>query len=195
MALRARPATIGLVFGGVLAVSAAAGWILSAGGDEAVSTIVSDSEITLPNGGMSSQFDGEALPATPLEALDGTKLTLTELGTRGKPMLINLWAESCRACRDEMPEFERAFQDLGDQMGIVGINVQDSVSQAAAYGDEVGVTYELFVDVDRQLVGEFEITALPATLIVAADGTIEHLHLGVLDADRIRTLAADELAQ
>jgi cytochrome c biogenesis protein CcmG, thiol:disulfide interchange protein DsbE len=194
MALGARSRTLALVFGGVLALSAVAGWVIGGDGEQ-IDTITAESDGTLPNGGMSSELDGRKLPDLEVATLDGTTLKLSSLGGDGVPMLINLWAESCRACRDEMPEFELAHQELGDSLRVIGLNVEDSASQASDYADKVGVTYEILVDPGKLILDEFEVPALPATLIVGADGVIQHLHLGVLSADRIRTLVSEELGQ
>ena len=193
MALGARSRMLALVFGGVLGLSAAAGWVLSADDGGEVSRITDDSEITLPNGGMSNELDGQPLPAIELAGLDGAEILLSDLGNKGVPLLINLWAESCRACREEMPEFELAHKELAGKMEIIGLNVEDSAPQAKKYAEEVGVTYQLLVDPGRKILEEFEIVALPATLIVGADGVIQHLHLGQLSAERIRTLVPEEL--
>jgi peroxiredoxin len=195
MAVSARGRTIALLFGGVLGLSAVAGWVLSAGDSDEVSRITDDSEITLPNGGMSNELDGRPLPQIKLAGIDGSEINMADLGNKGVPLLINLWAESCRACKDEMPEFELAHQELGDRLEIIGLNVEDSASQAKQYADGVGVTYQLLVDPERTILTEFEIVALPATLIVGADGVIQHLHLGQLTAERIRTLVPEELGE
>jgi cytochrome c biogenesis protein CcmG, thiol:disulfide interchange protein DsbE len=194
MALGSRGRTIALVFGGVLGFSAIAGWVIGGDGEQ-IDTITAESDGTLPNGGMSSELDGQALPDLELASLDGTRVNMASLGGDGVPMLINLWAESCRACRDEMPEFELAHQELGDSLRIIGLNVEDSASQAGDYADKVGVTYEVLVDPAGLTLNEFKVPALPATLIIGADGVIQHLHLGVLTADRIRTLVPEELGQ
>jgi thiol-disulfide isomerase/thioredoxin len=194
MALGSRGRTIALVFGGVLGFSAIAGWVIGGDGEQ-IDTITAESDGTLPNGGMSSELDGRPLPDLELAALDGTKVNLSSLGGDGVPLLINLWAESCKACRDEMPDLERASQEFGDRLHIVGLNVEDSASQASDYADKVGVTYQILIDPANLVLNEFQVPALPATLIVGGDGVIQHLHLGVLTADRLRTLVPEELGQ
>lgn len=119
---------------------------------------------------------------------DGTTDTITATDLQG-PALVNLWATWCGPCRAEMPAFQAVAGDLGD-VQVVGINEGDAGDKAAAFLDEIGVTFPQYLDPDGAISAELRVSGLPATLVVDADGTVVSIHSGALDEDGIRDLAA-----
>ena len=119
------------------------------------------------------------LPAMELAALDpgGASLALGDL--RG-PAVVNLWATWCRPCREELP----AFQEVAtarDDVRFVGVNSQET-GDARDYLDELGVTYEQFVDERGELAEGVGAVGLPVTIVVDRDGVIALEHLGPMSA-------------
>jgi thiol-disulfide isomerase/thioredoxin len=54
---------------------------------------------------------------------EGNKIQLTDF--IGKPIVLNFWASWCGPCRLEMPEFQAAFEDLGDEVTFMMVNLTD----------------------------------------------------------------------
>lgn len=129
--------------------------------------------------------DAGALPGVELSALDGTSSVRAD--DISGPAVINLWATWCGPCRTELPAFEAVHVELADQVRFVGVNQGDDGAPAAEFLDEVGVTFEQYLDVDGALSDELSITGLPATVFVARDGSTE-LHAGALDEDELLEL-------
>lgn len=141
--------------------------------------------------GTAPNLSGRSLPDLPVADLDGTTSSLAAV--RG-PAVINLWATTCTACRAEMGDFESVHQALGSTVRFVGLNVSDPAERATSYAKDVGVTYDLLVDPSHgDIATTLQIPALPATLFVDADGTVRDLHLGALDAERLRSLVSERL--
>jgi cytochrome c biogenesis protein CcmG/thiol:disulfide interchange protein DsbE len=115
------------------------------------------------------------LPELEVEALDGGGQAL-DLGELGGPAVVNLWATWCKPCREELPAFQQVAA-ARDDVRFVGINSQER-GDARAYLDELGVTYDQFVDARGRLAEELGAAALPVTVVLAADGTIAVEHLG-----------------
>lgn len=146
-------------------------------------------------------------PTTPLEAepVEGglPDLVLTCLGSQRQvnlaalrgPMVINLWAQWCAPCRVEAP-FLREFAELaGDQVVVLGIDYADpDPSVALEFAQYVGWTHAHLSDPLKQTSGPLQISGIPVTLFVAADGTIAYRHTGELaSTDQVRELAAQYL--
>jgi thiol-disulfide isomerase/thioredoxin len=137
--------------GGLLALAAA---LTACGGDEA---------------------DAQRVPPLELPALDGGEpLDLAELHG---PAVINLWATWCEPCRRELPEFQAASGDHVD-VRFLGVDIGEDPSDARAFLDELGVTFEQYADEEGELSDRLGVAALPVTLVLDADGEIAERHLG-----------------
>lgn len=131
------------------------------------------------------------LPGVELSALDGASTVRAD--DIAGPAVINLWATWCGPCRTELPAFEAVHVELADRVRFVGVNQGDEGGPAADFLDEVGVTFEQYLDVDGELSDALSITGLPATVFVAADGSAE-LHSGALDEGELLELIDSYLA-
>ena len=101
------------------------------------------------------------------------------------PAVVNLWATWCAPCKRELPEFEAVHRSLAGGVTFVGVNIGDDGDDAADYLDELGITYDQYLDVDTELTAALETATLPMTLIIDADERIALRHVGPLDQDEL----------
>ncbi len=95
----------------------------------------------------------------------------------GKPLLVNLWASGCPACRRELPLFAEAAQ-RGD-VRVVTINQGESLLEVARYLDQQGLErMPTLLDPHQTLMALSHAPGLPTTLYYAADGTLLTRHVG-----------------
>lgn len=122
--------------------------------------------------------EGDQLPALELPCLvPGPALNLADLG--GKPVLINLWATWCGPCREEMPILQAAHVRHGENIALLGVDTKDNPERAAAFLQEVGVTYPQVVDLDGRLLSEhLRVPGLPVTVVLDAEGGVVKKHVG-----------------
>jgi thiol-disulfide isomerase/thioredoxin len=124
---------------------------------------------------------GDLLPDVEIVALDdGTTISLADIEG---PAVVNLWATWCAPCRREIPDFEAVHRARGDDVRFVGINVGEDAEDAATFLDEVGATYDQFLDSAGFVVTELGASTMPVTLVIDADGRISTEHLGPMDQD------------
>ncbi|HMA50804.1 MAG TPA: TlpA disulfide reductase family protein [Magnetospirillaceae bacterium] len=65
---------------------------------------------------------GQAAPAASLRMLDGQPLDLGTLYGK-KPVYLKFWATWCVPCRQQMPGFEKDFEEMGDKIAVVAVDV------------------------------------------------------------------------
>jgi thiol-disulfide isomerase/thioredoxin len=132
------------------------------------------------------------------DALTLPEIELTDLETGdlvgadaiGGPAIVNLWATWCGPCRTEMPAFQEVSTEF-DDVRFVGVNQGDAGDAAAEFLDEVGVTFDQYLDPNGELTNALRVAGLPATFVIDADGVIVEVHNGALDPDGIRALVAE----
>lgn len=127
-----------------------------------------------------SSAGGDA-PAFTLTGIDGRKVSFAQLA--GKPVVINFWATYCPPCRTEMPLLERRA-GTGSGVQLVLIDEGDSREAARAFLDAIGVHENALLDSDLSVGRSYGVVALPLTVFVRADGTIQGKQIGQLD-DRV----------
>ena len=64
----------------------------------------------------------------------------------GKPVLVDFWAEWCGPCRMIAPALEELSQELGDQVTIVKLNIDENPEVPGKYGVRGIPTMILFKD-------------------------------------------------
>ena len=107
---------------------------------------------------------------------------------KGKVIVVNFWATWCVPCREEMPQFVKAQQELGGRgVQFVGIAI-DQPDKIDAFAKELNLNYPALVGGYGALelskaMGNW-LGALPFTVIVDRTGRVAHTQLGPLkDAD------------
>ena len=86
------------------------------------------------------------------------------------PAVVNLWATWCAPCRRELPAFQEVSERRPD-VRFVGIDIGEDAAKAEDFIDELGITFEQFVDERGELTDALGAAALPVTLVVDTDGT------------------------
>ncbi len=104
----------------------------------------------------------------------------------GTPMVVNLWASWCAPCRKEMPAFDQVATDLEGQVAFVGVTDDLNRDAAVEAAEASGVSYPLRYDEDATVMTDLDISGLPATVFVDADGTVDGVHLGALTEAELR---------
>jgi len=125
----------------------------------------------------SAGLEGQAAPDFALKSSTGENLRLSEY--RGDVVMINFWASWCGPCRQEMPlldELYARYERVG--FDLLGVNIDDDSRRAMQMIKELGVTFPVLFDAQKDVSRLYEVEAMPVTVLVDRDGNIRHVHKG-----------------
>lgn len=93
---------------------------------------------------------------------------LTSFELEGKPAVINFWGSWCEPCKEELPAFQRTYDDYQDEVEFIGINMKDNLEDARAMAEDFGLTYPLVIGA-TELEREFGLLGYPTTVFITSD--------------------------
>ena len=120
--------------------------------------------------------------------IDGNVHSLSDF--RGKPVILNFWATWCGYCKMEMPDFQEKYEQYGEDIHFLMINVtdgvQETVEKASAFLAEQGFTFPVYYDTDMMAGQHFNISGLPVTYLLDAEGGLVAWQQGMVTADTLQ---------
>jgi len=127
--------------------------------------------------------EAERLPDTNAMNLAGESVHLADLGpSRGRALVVNVWATWCPPCRREMPVFERAQREH-DHAAIVLLNQGEDADTVRAFLQTQGLALDhVLLDRDNRFSPLAGVRVLPTTLFYDASGQLRRQHVGELSA-------------
>ena len=135
-----------------------------------------------------------ALPAPgELPAVDSETFEGMVSGARGRPVIVNIWASWCAPCRTETPLLQRASEEYGDRITILGVASDDGADEAAAFMAEFGLTYPNVLDASGDVRAELGLTAFPTTYLIDRGGTLLHRITGGISEQELVALIEEGL--
>lgn len=103
------------------------------------------------------------------------------LGRLRGPLVVNLWAQWCGPCREELPFYQRLHHQAGDRLRVIGIDYQDTQPmQALGLVRQTGVTYPLLADPGAVLRVPLRVRGLPGVLLIDRKGRVTDLEYTVI---------------
>lgn len=172
-------AVVALVFAGLLA---------------AASIFYNDLSDQYSQDAVASQQSGQnedeqtvSAPDFTAEDLNGAPVSLSDY--RGKPVVLNFWASWCGPCKNEMPAFNAAWQEYGDRVQFLMVNLtddyQETLESAKAFLDTVDYGFPVFFDTKLEGAVAYGVTGIPATYFINAEGLVVARAVQSLDYDTL----------
>jgi thiol-disulfide isomerase/thioredoxin len=144
------------------------------------------SDSAVPNGGLPG-IDGRATPIS-APTLSGTQFNWSS--THGHVVVLDFWGSWCGPCNKEQPQLNTiAAQWMPKGVVFLGVDVQDTNINGAAYERSYKVPYQSVSDASEVILSEYNVPAPPTVIIVDAKGNIVDHFLGTL------TGVSDDLAK
>jgi thiol-disulfide isomerase/thioredoxin len=108
------------------------------------------------------------------------------------PAVINVWAQWCGPCGEELPLFQRLHERAGKRLAVLGIDWQDTQPGGALeLARASGVTYPLLADPAALVSDAWRVNGLPVTVFVDAQGRTTIHRALIEDWDELAGLVAD----
>jgi cytochrome c biogenesis protein CcmG/thiol:disulfide interchange protein DsbE len=133
---------------------------------------------------IASQLVGRAAPNFTLAQLDGRPITLSQL--HGQIVVINFWASWCTDCQVEQAALDRTWQQFQNSgVVVIGVNFEDTTTDARNYVQSAGVTYPIVEDAGSRTALAYGLRGVPETFVVNRSGHIVNHLIGPVDASQL----------
>jgi thiol-disulfide isomerase/thioredoxin len=94
--------------------------------------------------------------------------------------VLNFWASWCGPCMMELPHFEDKYQQWGDQVQFLMVNVtaSDVFEDARAFIESKGYQFPVFYDHTGEAAAAYNVSSIPITFFITREGEIKYSYLG-----------------
>ena len=142
-------------------------------------------EIGLATAPAETEAEASAAPDFTVYDLDGNTHRLSDF--QGKPVILNFWASWCGPCKMEMPDLEKAYQEYGDRIQFMLVDLtdgsQETVEKASAFIKEQGYTFPVFYDTAMEGAYAYGVSGIPVTYFINSEGVFVAYYQGAMSAD------------
>lgn len=128
-----------------------------------------------------------AVPDVPLTDWDGNTVQLSDYF--GKPIVLNFWASWCGPCKSEMPDFQKVYEELGEDVHFLMVNVtggQETVDTAKNFINKLGYTFPVFFDVSGAAAYTYSTYSIPTSFFINQEGKLVTYAKGAISEELLR---------
>ncbi len=122
--------------------------------------------------------------------LGGSIVRFQDLFGQGKPVVLNFWAGLCPPCRVEMPDLQEVYEEYGDRILLVGLDVGPFVGLGSQTDGQVllrelAVTYPAGTTTDGNVVLDYGLLGMPTTYFISSEGELIDTWTGLLTKGKL----------
>lgn len=125
---------------------------------------------------------GQNLAPFNLDSLTGSEVTV---GQSGKIIVINFWATWCPPCQEEMPDLEVFAQRNRQKIDFYAVNLHESEEKIKSFMNANHYTMPVLLDKDGAVAKNFQVTAIPTTIIINKHGMIKYRKSGAMTINEL----------
>ncbi|EKB55382.1 TlpA family protein disulfide reductase [Facklamia hominis] len=109
-----------------------------------------------------------------------------EKASKGKPAVVNIWATWCNPCGQEMPEFQKVWEDYQEDVNFYLVNALDSKptetkEKVEQFLEELNFKMPIYYDYHLKTMAVANAVFFPTTLFIDAEGQVVHYQFGQMD--------------
>lgn len=108
----------------------------------------------------------------PLQHFQSKQISNLQGLDRNKPVYIKMWATWCQPCMQQMPHFQQLFQQFGDKINFVAVNIDINEAPAAVQQviDKFGLTMPVWSDIEGKLAVQLGLIGTPFSVLLNSNG-------------------------
>ena len=136
-----------------------------------------------------SAEEPELMPAPDFTVYDGDGNEVRLSDYIGRPVVLNFWASWCGPCQMEMPEFQEKYEELGEEIQFLMINMtggRETLESAQEFIAEHGYTFPVLYDTDTDAAIAYGAYSLPTTYFIDAEGNAVAQATGAIDGETLQ---------
>ena len=137
---------------------------------------------------------GEKAQDFEVQLFDGNGFRLSD-EYEDNVVVINFWYPSCPPCREEMPEFQAAWEELeGEPVQFIGLFVPrgfDNENTAREFVSELRLTFDFATDYQETITSAYGIEFYPTTWFIDRKGRIAETFVSAMDSERIISIVRE----
>lgn len=125
---------------------------------------------------------GQMFTDVDMKDLEGGAAKLSDYVGKGEYVLVDSWASWCGPCRQAMPELQSVVKKF-KALKVVGIAVSDEVEDTKRAVKDLGIQWTVLSDKEAVSAKTYGISAIPAMILFAPDGTIAARDMNVAELE------------
>lgn len=122
-----------------------------------------------------------AAPDFTAKMVDGSTFVLSE--AKGSVVILNFWATWCGPCREELPAFQRLYEEYGDELKVVAVDFAETEKVVDEFLSKNEYSFPFAYDENADIAALYPSDGIPYTLIIDEEGIIKKTFLGAASAD------------
>ena len=126
-------------------------------------------------------------PEFTLTDLKNKKVSLSDY--KGKYVMINFWATWCSACKSELPDLEKFYNENKNNKDFkfLTMDVGENKDVVEKFMKENKYNFDVLLDKNTEVSYDYTATALPTTVLIDKEGYIKKIILGAMNKNSMNS--------